>query len=304
MRGKIYIGNLNETIRKSELRQEFEKFGEISDLFVNHGFAHLTYVDTRSSEDAIRIMDGEVFFGSKLRVEMSQDHEEGRRGRGYSPPPSHSRHGGPPYRGGGMSRGGGRSHDMFHNRRSSPSHSGFGRGGSPPRRDDYYSRRHSPPPPRYRSRSPIGSRYSSSHRMPSPSRSSLPPRDNYGPPQRSFSDRDYRGRGSYNGGRGGGRYQDDYRPRDLGRSSDRESNGLSRGYDSRKPRGRGGPPRDGGSRSFGGPPRDGSRSRGEGPRDEPRRFDRDSRSRGGPPPRDGYRSRGPPRGAPKVEEGS
>ncbi|QQP40777.1 Splicing factor_ arginine/serine-rich 7, partial [Caligus rogercresseyi] len=58
-RSKIYIGNLPESVRKHELLMEFDKFGE--------GFAHLTYVDSRSAQDAIRLMDGVPFSGNRLR---------------------------------------------------------------------------------------------------------------------------------------------------------------------------------------------------------------------------------------------
>ena len=45
---KLFVGNIPEEVRKPELRSEFEKYGRVSDLYVNTGFCYVTFDDARS----------------------------------------------------------------------------------------------------------------------------------------------------------------------------------------------------------------------------------------------------------------
>ncbi|TRY62971.1 hypothetical protein TCAL_05586 [Tigriopus californicus] len=69
---KVFIGNINENVRKSELRHEFEKFGEVMDVYISNGYAFVTFAQSDSASSAIRDMDGSMYMGEKLRVEISR----------------------------------------------------------------------------------------------------------------------------------------------------------------------------------------------------------------------------------------
>ncbi|XP_015119163.1 RNA-binding protein Rsf1 [Diachasma alloeum] len=102
---RVYVGGLNETIKKEDLQMEFEKFGKLNKVWVAFnppGFAFIEFLSLDEAELACNNMNGTEIMGAKLRVEISRG-----RGRGGS------RSGGSGFRGG--SRGGSRG--------------GFGRGG-------------------------------------------------------------------------------------------------------------------------------------------------------------------------------
>lgn len=101
---RVYVGGLNETIKKEDLQMEFEKFGKLNKVWVAFnppGFAFIEFLSLDEAELACNNMNGTEIMGAKLRVEISRA-----RGRGGS------RSGGSGFR--GSSRGGSR---------------GFGRGG-------------------------------------------------------------------------------------------------------------------------------------------------------------------------------
>eukprot|EP00325_Prymnesiales_sp_UTEX-LB-985_P032399 CAMPEP_0174721338 /NCGR_PEP_ID=MMETSP1094-20130205/35959_1 /TAXON_ID=156173 /ORGANISM="Chrysochromulina brevifilum, Strain UTEX LB 985" /LENGTH=189 /DNA_ID=CAMNT_0015922003 /DNA_START=292 /DNA_END=861 /DNA_ORIENTATION=- len=78
---KLYVGNLSNDFDENTLRKEFEKFGELSDVFMpkdpnsgeRRGFGFVTFVDTRDAEDAIKEMDGKSVDGRSLRVNKPRE---------------------------------------------------------------------------------------------------------------------------------------------------------------------------------------------------------------------------------------
>ncbi|XP_045480321.1 RNA-binding protein Rsf1 [Harmonia axyridis] len=164
---RVYVGGLNETIKKEDLEGEFEKYGKLNSVWVAFnppGFAFIEFDEMTDAESACDSLNGTDMFGSKLIVEIARGRSRrggfrgGRGGGGYRGGggfrgrPSFDRYGGPPRRnsgGPGGDRFGGRDQgrrsDGFRGRSDSY---GGGRGGGGPRRFDDN--------PRFRSRSPAG----------------------------------------------------------------------------------------------------------------------------------------------------
>lgn len=163
---RVYVGGLDDNIKKEDLEGEFEKFGKLNNVWIAlnpPGFAFIEFSNLSDAENACDNLNGVDFLGSKLRVEIAKE----RRGRGFRGGRGRGGRGGGfrgndrGFRGGRFDsgrRGGGgfrgrRDDDRFGGRdfgRRSDSYSGGGgRGpGGPPRRFDGDSN--------YRSRSPMG----------------------------------------------------------------------------------------------------------------------------------------------------
>ncbi|KAL5983742.1 hypothetical protein ACLOJK_017833 [Asimina triloba] len=97
----LYVGNLPGDIRESEVEDLFYKYGPIVDIDLKipprpPGYAFVEFEDSRDAEDAIRGRDGYNFDGHRLRVELAHG------GRGQSS--SHDRYSS--YSGSGGGRGG------------------------------------------------------------------------------------------------------------------------------------------------------------------------------------------------------
>lgn len=77
---RIYVGGLNESIKKEDLQVEFERFGKLNKVWVAFnppGFAFIEYCSLDEAEKACSNMNGSEVLGTKLRVEISRG-----RGRG------------------------------------------------------------------------------------------------------------------------------------------------------------------------------------------------------------------------------
>jgi len=100
---RVYVGNLPEDVRKSELEDLFQDFkpDEINLPRQSHGFAFLIFDDPRDADDAIIDMDGARFCGRRIRVEQAGKFAGGGGGSRYS-------------------RGDGRGYDRGYYRDSSP----------------------------------------------------------------------------------------------------------------------------------------------------------------------------------------
>lgn len=136
---RVYVGGLNEGVKKEDLEGEFEKFGKLLSVWVAFnppGFAFIEFCSLSDAETACDNLNGADFLGSKLRVEIARGKTRrgGFRGGGRGGPPR-GRGG---FRGGGDSGGGG-----FRDSRGGGGGRGFrgGRGGPRGRFDDYGGRR-------------------------------------------------------------------------------------------------------------------------------------------------------------------
>ena len=175
---RVYVGGLNDGIKKEDLESEFEKYGKLNSVWVAFnppGFAFIEFANQDEAETACDNLNGSEMLGSKLRVEISRGRRGGGRGgfrgsrgggRGFFP--RGGRSGGGSYgsdrgfRGGRSGRGGprggrGRYGDDYSSGRG---YGGGGRdydrsGGRDSYGNDYYGGRDSGSS-RYRSRSPVG----------------------------------------------------------------------------------------------------------------------------------------------------
>lgn len=67
---QIYIAKLNQNTNEDDLRQQFQKYGEIKDLVLKKFYAFIDYRDHTAAEEAIRDMNGKSFVnGEELVVE-------------------------------------------------------------------------------------------------------------------------------------------------------------------------------------------------------------------------------------------
>jgi RNA recognition motif-containing protein len=69
---KLFIGNVDEKTKVSEIRPLFEKYGKIieCDIVKNYGFVH--FENESSAREAISHLNGYVLNGSPLKVENAK----------------------------------------------------------------------------------------------------------------------------------------------------------------------------------------------------------------------------------------
>lgn len=80
----IYVGNIPRETSEAELREAFEKFGEVSsitmikDRYTNtfKGFAFIEIPKKEEAESAIESMDGTMFSGRPLTVNQAKPKTE------------------------------------------------------------------------------------------------------------------------------------------------------------------------------------------------------------------------------------
>ena len=77
---KIYVGNVGEEVRKTDLKTEFDKYGNVTDIYITSGCAFITFESDEMADEAVKNMDGFDFNGAKLRVERSRARGRGRGG--------------------------------------------------------------------------------------------------------------------------------------------------------------------------------------------------------------------------------
>ncbi|CAH1992450.1 unnamed protein product [Acanthoscelides obtectus] len=118
---RVYVGGLDEKIKKEDIEGEFEKFGKLNSVWVAFnppGFAFVEFTELADAETACDNLNGTDFLGSKLRVEIARGRSRSRgapRGRGGFR--GGRDFGGPPrdrynnFGGGGRDRGFGGSRD-------------------------------------------------------------------------------------------------------------------------------------------------------------------------------------------------
>jgi len=115
---KIFIGNLPEAASSEELRARFEQFGRVDecDVISNFGFVHMDVMSC--AERAIASINGSVFAGNTIHVELSHGKKTADRG-------------GPGWAGRGGSHAGGRGRGAGYAMRGSPRlHGNYGYNGA------------------------------------------------------------------------------------------------------------------------------------------------------------------------------
>lgn len=181
-RVSLLVRNLPLDARADEVREKFERFGEIRDVYLprdyytgrSRGFGFIEYRDPRDADDAMYRMDGANIGGRDITVVQSKEARKTPREMIVRDDA------GPPARGGG-DRGGGR-----HRSRSPPRQSrrrSYSRSRSPPRRSRGRSYSRSPARSASRSASPRHSPARSVSRSPAREMDGSP----RGSPARSIS---------------------------------------------------------------------------------------------------------------------
>ena len=76
----LKVDNITYKTTVESLRRAFEKYGEIGDVYIprdrytqeSRGFGFVRFYDERDADDAIDSMDGKMFDGRELRVQMAK----------------------------------------------------------------------------------------------------------------------------------------------------------------------------------------------------------------------------------------
>ncbi|XP_053209170.1 serine/arginine-rich splicing factor 10-like [Panonychus citri] len=76
----LFIKNLSEDIRSTDLKNIFGKYGKIADVYIPvdyynrkpRGFAYVQYESLRDAKDAVRDLQHLTFHGRELAVEFAQ----------------------------------------------------------------------------------------------------------------------------------------------------------------------------------------------------------------------------------------
>ncbi|RHY26487.1 hypothetical protein DYB32_007566 [Aphanomyces invadans] len=74
---KVFVGNLSDKVKESDIRDKFDKFGKILEISIKTpsrppAFAFVQYEDLRDAQDAVREMNGTEMDGNTLRVEITK----------------------------------------------------------------------------------------------------------------------------------------------------------------------------------------------------------------------------------------
>ena len=78
---KIYVGNINQETTEPQLRESFEKFGEVTSLNLvkdnvsgkPKGFAFVEMSSSEHAEQAITKLNGEDLGGNLLKVNLAKE---------------------------------------------------------------------------------------------------------------------------------------------------------------------------------------------------------------------------------------
>jgi len=80
----IFVGNLPYTTSENELREMFERYGEVSSARIiedretrrSRGFGFVEMDDDKAGEEAVRNLDGSDFHGRPLKVNEARPRED------------------------------------------------------------------------------------------------------------------------------------------------------------------------------------------------------------------------------------
>lgn len=77
---RVYVGNLNDTVKKEDLEDEFTKYGKLNSVWVAlnpPGFAFVEFSSKEDAQNACDTLNGQECLGSTLKVEISRPRRQG-----------------------------------------------------------------------------------------------------------------------------------------------------------------------------------------------------------------------------------
>eukprot|EP00116_Pleurobrachia_bachei_P007260 sb/3467522/ len=126
---RLFVGGIKDSIEKEDLKEVFEPFGAVTDVWIAHnppGFAFVEFESMEIAEKAVTELDGTQHFGGDIKVQITKGSKNGRRQRGG--------HGGGDGDHGDDRRSNRHRPNPYPDRRPG----GGGGYGPPPPRDNYY----------------------------------------------------------------------------------------------------------------------------------------------------------------------
>ena len=85
MKNKIYVGNLSYHADEDAVREQFSKYGEITDFKIimdrhtgrSKGFGFITFAEEGQAQEAAENLNGQEMDGRPLRVNIARDDDRG-----------------------------------------------------------------------------------------------------------------------------------------------------------------------------------------------------------------------------------
>jgi len=81
---RLFIGSIVNAVEKEDVRGVFEKFGNVTDVWIAHnppGFAFVEFDSEKAANKAVEETNGSELFGGNVRVQITKGRREGRRNR-------------------------------------------------------------------------------------------------------------------------------------------------------------------------------------------------------------------------------
>jgi len=81
---RLFIGNIVDTVEKEDVRSVYEKFGNVTDVWIAHnppGFAFVEFETEDMANKAVEETNGTELFGGEVKVQITKGRREGRRNR-------------------------------------------------------------------------------------------------------------------------------------------------------------------------------------------------------------------------------
>lgn len=79
---KVYVGNLPETCRRSDLLTRFEKFGKVAECDIVKNYAFVHFENPEDAKIAVTELDGSDFQGTAMKVQLSHSRVRQKPGMG------------------------------------------------------------------------------------------------------------------------------------------------------------------------------------------------------------------------------
>lgn len=85
MQSKLYVGNLDRSVTKEDLKTLFSNHGEVREakLIEGKGFGFVEMSNQTEAEAAKKALNGSDFKGRKLKVDVAQPQKPRSRGQRY-----------------------------------------------------------------------------------------------------------------------------------------------------------------------------------------------------------------------------